>query len=53
MIANTITLSHWKHKAIQWRKQAHVLGVIFGVALWAMLAVGWPVILVVWLVLNR
>lgn len=54
MIATNTMLSHWKHKAIQWRKQAHVLGVIFGVALWAVLAVGWPVILlVVWLVVYR
>lgn len=53
MIATNITLSVWKHKIIQWRKQAHVLGVIFGIALWAVLAVGWPVLLMVWLLVNR
>lgn len=50
MIANDTTLSKAKQRIIIWRKQCHVLGVIFGVALWAVLAVGWPVMLLVWLV---
>lgn len=53
MIALYTMLLHWKQRIIVWRKQCHVLGIIFGIALWAVLAVGWPVLLVIWLVVYR
>jgi len=53
MMVQHPTLSKAKHKITQWRKQAHILGVLFGVLLWAIVATTWPIMLGVYWWCNR